>query len=1042
MLLPLSERMKQVIAAEKAAKAPLAERMREVIAREKAAREKAAKEAAKKPPPTYETEPEIVRAEIAAKEAAKKKVKKAPPKKPPPTYETAPEIVAAEKAAEAAAEAAAKAAREAAKKPPPPPPTKATKIEVAKALQKELGMEGKPLKPWLEAVEAGKGEEFKKAVEKGVEAKAPKPILKAVVEVLTTIPPGLVKEVAETGRMPPGASKVLREAVSILLKEYGALEGKAQFNKAIELGFVPKESVYVPRPAGVDERGNRIPEGWTYIPSDVAAAIKSETPDLYDVLTKKGHDAYQIALGKKQEGYTEALRTYEEWQRKIKSGEIIKVGGGEYMLGSDYANLPSQWKQYVHKYGVTALAKRVDSIIEKFESYKKGGTPYTPEAPQAVTYDVIQAIRDGAVTVGEAKELFEDLNEIEKRTKLASYTQLTKDFSALTLDEQDRVMSSTGMAGPYYVHGEETMRREYGDKKYEEILEMYATTYGIDQKIGAGAKAYPTVGKWLGQAYLHPKIAWKPPTEAEEGKGIVGMPSEAKIIAVALPVMMVAAPFTGGGTAGIAAKVAYYGASGALSGSIGYGTVKNWKDLSPNQKILGIVFTALAATPILIGVTKPSFTRTTPIKTSRGDIVIWRGFTLRGHPVIGVSFKHPTILKFGVQYPNWVAQEVTPGWVPGVKGVDANLLATKTALARMGFPQAEISKIISTYQLTKLMTSWLRFIPKPKAEALLQSIKSLDEKELELVLKAIAKAGKSVDKVYGSYSMRAVLGEALHREVADLDIMLLKDPAWTKSWVQTLVKALNRLKPGKFRISSGRATLIEALGADGKWHHALDIHYQGEVVPYKAFVTEGAYGMKFARNPITVNVPGVGKLRLMALKESVVRKMASILEWRGKGKVGPLAYRYKDITDFYDLARFVLGENYAKAWAIKSGLDPAKLAALADKNPAVVTWVIDMSPSPGTIPMVNLSPPAISAMALKELGISPGVSPAISYPIVSPPLQLLSPTISPALIESSVSLSISQMAPKLSPSVSSAVSKAIIKAISPLVYAGASPPPN
>jgi len=127
----------------------------------------------------------------------------------------------------------------------------------------------------------------------------------------------------------------------------------------------------------------------------------------------------------------------------------------------------------------------------------------------------------------------------------------------------------------------------------------------------------------------------------------------------------------------------------------------------------------------------------------------------------------------------------------------------------------------------------------------------------------------------------------------DIDIQLNTDAIEAVSFAKNLE---SRLKSSgeNVRIATDKPTLIESRGLDGEWHHAVDIHFKGEVVDDVMSPTvEGSYGFKFGQKPISIE-----QVDVMPLSEQGLRKGASSLSWQEKS-INPASHRMKDIPDFF-----------------------------------------------------------------------------------------------------------------------------------------------
>ena len=145
--------------------------------------------------------------------------------------------------------------------------------------------------------------------------------------------------------------------------------------------------------------------------------------------------------------------------------------------------------------------------------------------------------------------------------------------------------------------------------------------------------------------------------------------------------------------------------------------------------------------------------------------------------------------------------------------------------------------------------------------------------------------------------MRPQLKDALRnwRQWHDIDIATSMTSSELTQYVDDLLGALRRTG-AKVRVSPENAGVIEKW-ANGVWNKVTDIH-AAEVTPSSLIAAEGAYGYMYAEKPITIKLPGIGKLKIMTLSETGLRKAGSITSFQ-VGEIAPAAHRINDIADFY-----------------------------------------------------------------------------------------------------------------------------------------------
>ena len=458
-----------------------------------------------------------------------------------------------------------------------------------------------------------------------------------------------------------------------------------------------------------------------------------------------------------------------------------------------------------------------------------------------------------------------------------------------------------------------------------------------------------------------------------------------------------AAPFVPKG----AGSMLQVGAGAVFAGN----TAQEWGSMSPAGRTLSTAAAAVLLTSGLHGLVQPSFK---PIKVPLKDgseAIVWSGLSVRGKPIVGVTKLPPNI------------QNVAEGWRPITKA-ETSILGTREMLTQMGVSEAEINKILTTVKETKAFQP-LRSPFEPKSVRV-QDVapRALTPDELGMVLREAQKNAKNVEMVYGSTTIKPQLAPELRnwRQLGDIEIQL--KPGVTEQQgaqlASDMVKALNQKHPGKFSIDPGDAKRILVDG-----HHAVELKLAevsklGVESQYSLTRTgEMSWGMKVAQKPITVNYPGVGKLDIMRLSESGVRKADSITRAASGGTFAPAAHRTKDIADYYVILRTFKGAEVADEWARLYGFDSAALLKQAAKDPLQLeAW----SFSPGGVgkggsPTVSIALPP--DMAAKVKASSPALYKSISSPITTSPAASLTAT-----LESPSSASVSQSA---SPSASTAL---------------------
>lgn len=428
-----------------------------------------------------------------------------------------------------------------------------------------------------------------------------------------------------------------------------------------------------------------------------------------------------------------------------------------------------------------------------------------------------------------------------------------------------------------------------------------------------------------------------------------------------------AAPFVPKG----ASSMLQVGAGAIFAGN----TAKEWGSMSTAGRTLSTAASAILLTAGLHGIVQPSFKPVkVPLKDG-GEAVVWHGLSLRGKPVVGITKLPPNI------------KNVAEGWRPITK-TETSILGTRKMLAQMGVSEAEITKVLTTVKETKAFQP-LRSPYEPKTVKVADvAPRALTPDELTKVLREAQRNAKQVEMVYGSTTIKPQLAPELRnwRQLGDIEIQL--KPGVTEQQAAKLandmVKALNKNNPGKFSIDPGDPKRILVGGHHGVELKLAEVSKLGVEAQYSLTRTgEMSWGMKVAQKPITVTYPGVGKLDIMRLSESGVRKADSITRAASGGTFAPPAHRTKDIADYYVILRTFKGADVADDWARVYGYKPADLLTAAAKDPLKLeAWrFTPNTATPGVSPSVRISLPA--SMAARVKASSPALYKSITSPVTA-----------------------------------------------------------
>jgi hypothetical protein len=526
-------------------------------------------------------------------------------------------------------------------------------------------------------------------------------------------------------------------------------------------------------------------------------------------------------------------------------------------------------------------------------------------------------------------------------------------------------------------------------------------------------------------------------------------------------------------TGSVLGKVVTTGASTALAGMIGYGTAKAWSGLTPQQRGMGVAMTALCAIPLITTVGRNVKISGTPIPTTKGDAVVWKGLSVAGSPIIGKSGGKWIVGSRGITLPE--ARMILNGYKPETM-LETKVFVNRPALEKAGFTQTQIEYLSRTLKDRNMFAG--RSSPWLDKDVLLEPTERLNTNEIGTVMERLNKLEQGFIKkskikdaflLYGSSTIKSQLAPELRnwRGVHDWDISLNMNQAQTEAWAQFLLKDLKVKGGGTYRISPESPTLIEKK-INGTWEHIADIHSQElisgpEIATSRLDATgDYSYGRMVAEPAITVKYPGIGELRIMRLSESGVRKADTILRVRQTGE--GTAFRPpergiaqpgvpKDAADFYVTLRTFQGEavaeDWLRSWAKAMGYTEAELSKVLPRIRTAMQEVAAQTPSdiigyqfsPAKSPRITTgASPSIVVHVPSSLGasVSPTLGRRISAPIY--PYKLTQSPKVRSLAAASLSTMVSKMQ-STSPSLAKSLAAASAKP-SKVVVPSAKPSPS
>lgn len=738
------------------------------------------------------------------------------------------------------------------------------------------------------------------------------------------------------------------EEVSTALETYSTLTGRRQFDEAKRIGLIPKNAIYIP---GETE------QIWSFLtPTEGIRDLQKNEPGLYRTLINQGFNKYNQELGR-------LLAQQVEEQKKFEEANI-QLADGKWIARTDWDNIPENFKQIGLTSGAGAMIRAMDKAEAKYNKALEDLAPYKSESG----YDLFAAKRDG-VSDTTLETLFE--KEVVEET-----------------NDAVKAYEETGIALP----GEQTYTHRLTGKtisasEYEKLITDYEQTR---DRLAKEGKIYSTEWEALGS---HPEniYALSPASSKrkliEVGSAFVFAPVRALLPEVTIK--DISGLEWGIGAAQLAAwslpfipKAVVPAASIGTAGTFAYATAKNWDDLSPAMKAIAIAGTALIATPALASITRAFKAVTVPTET--GNVTVWRGVSVNGKPIFGISKGKPTIGARGIELP--AATEIKAGYVGPETKIETNIVAVRKSLEKMGLAEPEINKIEATLRTRGEFAG--KQSPYLTKEITPEAIRALNDKSVAEVFRAVIRNKAKIDKVYGSLTMKQQLAPELRqwRSLGDIDIQTNMTAAETEDFVKSLANVLKRTEGAKnVKISADSPYLIETRNLQtGKWRHAVDVHSY-EQMPGSEVAPEGSYGLVHTEKAIDIEYPGYGKLKFMRLSESGKRKAASILEWQrteGMTTIGPKAHRVKDIADYYVILKTFRGQKAADAWAKAFGYEPEELALVASESAPDLSY-FEFDPNARVVtksPGITVAPPASMialakspALAMQAAGVSPSI---------------------------------------------------------------------
>lgn len=313
----------------------------------------------------------------------------------------------------------------------------------------------------------------------------------------------------------------------------------------------------------------------------------------------------------------------------------------------------------------------------------------------------------------------------------------------------------------------------------------------------------------------------------------------------------------------------------------------------------GLSVAGRAAAPVVAKVPVPKYGKVTvPLEPtgSAPESATWEGIYLskgsEAKPIIGSMTKVPKGATISDNYvPSSNIESRVAVDVMGKAGYPENTIQTVN----------DVRTIMRTTQDTK-PTSIDKVLPTETG--------TLNKAGVQTVKDYVLAHPEQVDMLYGSYVTKPQLaktfeyvkdGKSALRTPADIDIQLTTGESGAVKFTAELAAKLKQ-SGADVRVSQEKPTLIEANVGEGKYAHAVDIHYSGEVPTNVVTPTRDvAWGFKF--NKPTIVQEGI---QTMALNEQGLRKGAAIIGFKETQTVGPQEWRIKDVPDFFQAQKTLL----------------------------------------------------------------------------------------------------------------------------------------